>query len=162
MQCFVETGKSIPTAFASIPGHIFMMFGTGITKNNRLKMCLPSEMYCINDNKVWVPGETTWMDKSFIKAWERGASLVKEHQKANELKAEAEKIFEQSAYDFGHSGYTGSFAEKDEITIHRDKVFDDAEAAQKFIDDLDSDKWGPADVVPVQGIGWLMAGWCSS
>jgi len=76
----------IPTAFASIPEHIFMMFDTGISKSNRLKMCLPSEMYCINDNKVWVPVETTWMDKSFIKAWERGANLVKEHQKANELK----------------------------------------------------------------------------
>jgi len=30
------------------------------------------------------------------------------------------------------------------------------------MDILDNDKWGPADVVPIKGIGWLVGGWCSS
>ena len=79
-----------------------------------------------------------------------------------EIETAAQEIFEQAAYDYGHSGYSGSFAEKDEVNIIRDEVFMDIEAADKFIDKMDSDKWGPADVVPVAGVGWYMAGWCSA
>ncbi len=79
-----------------------------------------------------------------------------------ELEDAAQGVFDQAAYDYGHAGYSGSFAEKDSITIHRDRVFDDEEAADRFIDKMDSDKWGPADVVPIKGRGWYMAGWCSA
>jgi hypothetical protein len=79
-----------------------------------------------------------------------------------EIEEAAQGVIEQAEYDFGHSGYSGSFAEKESVTILRDEVFMDEAAADKFIDDMDNDKWGPADVVPVAGVGWYMAGWCSA
>ena len=72
-------------------------------------------------------------------------------------------VFEQSAYMNGHGGYSGSLAEKSEIEIHRGKVFDNLNDAYDFVSDvLDSDKWGPADVVPIKDKGWFIGGYCSS
>jgi len=79
-----------------------------------------------------------------------------------QIREAAQGIIKQAEYDYGHSGYSGSFAEKESVTIHRGKIFESEESADKFIDDMDNSKWGPADVVPVKGVGWYMAGWCSS
>lgn len=61
----------IPTRTILVPGHMFMMFSTGIeadpdnyTMNN---------MYVIHDGMLWIPVETTLAGKSFTKAWESGA-----------------------------------------------------------------------------------------
>jgi len=81
--------------------------------------------------------------------------------------AELDKLFagiiEEAEYQHGHAGYSGTFAEKMGAEIHRDKVFADKELAEKFVMDvLDSDKWGPADIVPIAGQGWYIGGFCSS
>ena len=81
-----------------------------------------------------------------------------------EIKNKAQLFFESAAYDYGHAGYTGTFAEKLEkgVIIHRDKVFENEQEAMKYVDEvLDSDKWGPADVVPIKDTGWFIGGWCS-
>jgi len=80
---------------------------------------------------------------------------------------------DQSLYDYGHAGYTGKIAEKDEFTIVRSQPMSrqDANAvANQMIQDDDgriSDKWGPAGAIPVAGengktAGWLFFGWASS
>ncbi|RLI63947.1 MAG: hypothetical protein DRO67_04900 [Candidatus Asgardarchaeum californiense] len=80
-----------------------------------------------------------------------------------DIKRAARGVFEHSAYMNGHGGYSGSLAEKSEAKIHRSKVFDDTQSAYDFVqDELDSNKWGPADVVPVKGKGWFIGGNCSS
>ena len=79
-----------------------------------------------------------------------------------EIITEAHRIFEDAAYENGHGGYSGSFAEKDSVKIHRSNVFEDISFAEKWISDLNTSKWDQADIVPVLGEGWLMAGWCSS
>ncbi|KKK54493.1 hypothetical protein LCGC14_3084150 [marine sediment metagenome] len=81
-----------------------------------------------------------------------------------EIETDAEHIFEQAAYNYGHTGYTGTLAEKTDegVTIHREQVFNDEDTAEEYIKDrLDSDKWGPADVVPIKDTGWFIGGWCS-
>jgi hypothetical protein len=82
-----------------------------------------------------------------------------------EIEKHAEELFEHSAYLYGHAGYSGTLAEKtgEGVTIHRDKTFETDEEASKYVlDTLDNDKWGPADVVPIEGRGWFIGGWCSS
>ncbi len=80
-----------------------------------------------------------------------------------ELKGMFTETIEQAEWGHGHSGYSGSFAEKTDATIHRDKVFDDEGLAEDFVCyTLNSDKWGPADIVPVKDKGWYVGGWCSS
>lgn len=65
-------GLGIPTRVVLVPGHMFMMFSTGIdvdqdnyTMNN---------MYVIHEGTLWIPVETTLVGKSFAKAWEEGSA----------------------------------------------------------------------------------------
>jgi hypothetical protein len=62
----------IYTLVVEVPGHMFMMFSTGIdadadgyTNNN---------LYVIHKGKLWIPVETTIVGSSFVKAWESGAN----------------------------------------------------------------------------------------
>jgi len=81
-----------------------------------------------------------------------------------ELRKQAEGVFEHSAYMNGHGGYSGSLAEKSGrgITIHRSRVCETMDEAWEVMDELDNDKWGPAECVPVTGKGWAIGGYCSS
>ena len=82
-----------------------------------------------------------------------------------QIGAKANELFEKVAWDHGHAGYSGTFAEKTDkgIAIYRGIVFETADEAYNYVQDvLDNDKWGPADVIPVEGKGWFIGGWCSS
>lgn len=65
-------GMGIATRVVEVPGHMFMMFSTGIpadedgyTMNN---------LYVIYEDTLWIPVETTLVGNSFIKAWESGSA----------------------------------------------------------------------------------------
>ena len=70
-------------------------------------------------------------------------------------------------YDYGHSGYTGTIAEKSEYVLVG-KVETQQEAYdlmddRLYGDDRVNDKWGPAGCIEVaQPAGWLFFGWASS
>jgi hypothetical protein len=62
----------ITTRVLEVPGHMLMMFSTGIpadadgfTNNN---------LYVIYEDTLWIPVETTLVGNSFIKAWESGSA----------------------------------------------------------------------------------------
>jgi hypothetical protein len=62
----------INTRVLEVPGHMLMMFSTGIpadadgyTMNN---------LYVIHEDMLWIPVETTLVGSSFIKAWENGSA----------------------------------------------------------------------------------------
>ena len=79
---------------------------------------------------------------------------------------------EDAQYNYGHSGYTGSIAEKDSYKMLSKEVFESEDAAQQFayhlIEDGDGridDKWGPAGCVSFKykdGVAYLFFGWASS
>lgn len=78
----------------------------------------------------------------------------------------------QAEYDHGHSGYTGTIAEKHSFVVIERKPVGEAEAnaiADKLMNDDDdriADKWGPAGAVLVSEVDgvqdWLFFGWASS
>jgi hypothetical protein len=79
----------------------------------------------------------------------------------------------EAQYDYGHAGYTGTIAEKDEFTVISDAVGMTrtmaTALAEKLLRDGDKridDKWGPAGVIRFgevgQEPGWLFFGWASS
>jgi hypothetical protein len=77
----------------------------------------------------------------------------------------ADAVFEQARYDYGHAGYSGSFAECDEVIIE-DKSFLTEDAAYEWISD-NADKWEPALIVTIQANKddppiYYMGAWCSS
>ena len=74
----------------------------------------------------------------------------------------------QAEYDYGHSGYTGSIAEKDAVVLIDDSGLPDVVAvalAEKLISERDEridDKWGPAGAIKLMSGDWLFFGIASS
>lgn len=68
---------------------------------------------------------------------------------------------EEDIYEYGHHGYTGSFAEKDDISVH-DAVMSEKEAKEHCLDN--SEKWGSALAIPTneERTTWYIGAWCSS
>ena len=69
-------------------------------------------------------------------------------------------------YEYGHGGYTGTIAEKDEfVLIDVPSASDPVEFAETLISDDDpriNYKWGPAGCVKITDGTWLFFGWASS
>ncbi|UCF78742.1 MAG: tetratricopeptide repeat protein [Candidatus Eiseniibacteriota bacterium] len=63
----------IPTKLVDVPGHLFLLVGTGIHERNRLALGLSEDSYVISDEEVWIPLETTALGKGFSEAWRIGA-----------------------------------------------------------------------------------------
>ena len=61
----------INTLAVEVPGHMFMMFSTGIDAD--ADGYTNNDLYVIYRNKLWIPVETTIVGSSFVKAWELGA-----------------------------------------------------------------------------------------
>lgn len=62
----------IATRVIEVPGHMFMMFSTGVAaEEDGYTM---NDMYVIYDDKLWIPVETTVVGSPFVKAWELGAA----------------------------------------------------------------------------------------
>lgn len=62
----------IPTRVLLVPGHMLMMFATGVeAASDGYTM---NDMYVVHDGMLWIPVEATLVGKSFIKAWETGAA----------------------------------------------------------------------------------------
>jgi hypothetical protein len=85
----------------------------------------------------------------------------------------------EAQYDYGHAGYTGTIAEKDEYIVISGVSQDDGTGdmtreqavalAEKLMAEDDprvSDKWGPAGAIAFGDQdgepGWLFFGWASS
>ncbi len=61
----------IPTKLVFYPGHILMMFSTGIEGNEEADTL--DGMLVVEDGYAWVPVEVTLVGSSFMKAWEAGS-----------------------------------------------------------------------------------------
>lgn len=78
---------------------------------------------------------------------------------------------DEAAYEYGHGGYTGTIAEKNDYVMCSETTFasykDASEFANKLIDNDDdrvSDKWGPAGCVKFtsgNNTKYLFFGWAS-
>ncbi|MGW0731697.1 hypothetical protein [Streptomyces sp. NPDC002851] len=77
-------------------------------------------------------------------------------------------VREQAAWDHGHSGYTGTVAEKDKVTLINEPQRSEEDAtlrAEELINNDDprvSSKYGPAGALPITTDtgedGWLIFG----
>ena len=76
--CSLLENLKIPTAFIDVPGHILMMFDSGIASDRPLGLLLPESMFVDYRGSLWVPIEVTVLgeDRLFMDAWELGAKIV--------------------------------------------------------------------------------------
>lgn len=95
-----------------------------------------------------------------------GAETFFTVSKGATAKAAFDSAVQQAQYDYGHSGYTGSVAEKDSfVVIPVPAGADPVVFAEQLVRDCDprvDDKWGPAGCVQVDPGTWLFFGWASS
>ena len=75
----------IRTAFIEIPGHLFLMFDTGLGVDEADLISQDSSLLAIKDGSVWIPLEATMVNTNFHEAWAEGARKYQVALTANEL-----------------------------------------------------------------------------
>jgi len=75
----------IRTAFIETPGHLFLMFDTGLAAAEAELISQDASLLVIKDDSVWVPLEATMVNTSFSEAWAEGAQKYQTALAANEL-----------------------------------------------------------------------------
>lgn len=90
-------------------------------------------------------------------------SVVHEGENAKQAFEDAR---DEARYEYGHSGYTGTIAEKEKFSMATSSEMNlkDAEdlAYQLSEDGKFADKWGPAGCIRLTDGRWLFFGWASS
>jgi hypothetical protein len=76
----------IEAALVEVPGHLFLMFRTGLKEADRGLISLQDELFVLRDGEVWIPLEATLIATSFTEAWAEGARKYHEAAKANQAK----------------------------------------------------------------------------
>jgi tetratricopeptide (TPR) repeat protein len=76
----------IEAALVEVPGHLFLMFRTGLKEADRGLISLQDELFVVRDGEVWIPVEATLIATSFTEAWAEGARKYHEAAKGNQVK----------------------------------------------------------------------------
>jgi DNA-binding beta-propeller fold protein YncE len=63
----------IGTALVDVPGHVFVMFNTGIPESERDSLGFAASLLVVFRGTVWIPVELTMVGQSFTHAWQKGA-----------------------------------------------------------------------------------------
>jgi tetratricopeptide (TPR) repeat protein len=66
----------VATALVDAPGHIFVLFDTGVYGEDRYLLPLDERHYMRRGERLWLPVEITALDQSFLQAWSAGAALL--------------------------------------------------------------------------------------
>ena len=95
-----------------------------------------------------------------------GADTFTQQSMGKTAREAFESAREAARYEHGHSGYSGTIAEKDGfVEIPLPDGVKASDYAEQLIDDDDSrieDKWGPAGCIKTGNNEYLFFGWASS
>ena len=87
LYCSLLENLSIPTALVEAPGHVFMMFDSGVTAKRDLGFSMDDSWYVERDGHFWIPVEVTKLGEgSFMEAWELGAKTCARLADAGDLR----------------------------------------------------------------------------
>lgn len=88
----------IETAVVGIPGHLFMMFNTGLPESDRGLVSADESLTVVREGQVWIPLEATMIGESFSEAWVEGARKYQRHAGSEEIEIVAlENAWEEHA-----------------------------------------------------------------
>ncbi len=68
----------IATALVDFPGHIFLLFDSGILRRQAYQLPLDRQLYVVRGEKLWIPVEITQLDRTFHQAWQTGLEEMAE------------------------------------------------------------------------------------
>ena len=75
----------IHTMLVDVPGHVYVMFDTGVHSNNFERMCLPEDRYIVEGESIWLPVEVTKYGEPFASAWQEGLSKYHKWKEKKQL-----------------------------------------------------------------------------
>ena len=103
----------VEAAFITVPGHIYTAFKLGQDLDAAKKVySTVSDLIVNEDGTVWIPVETTMLDKGFLAAWAAGA---KQWREASANKTQS-LIPIRKAWDLYASTWFGSTEQQDVVT----------------------------------------------
>ena len=76
----------VETAILDVPGHLLMMFNTGISQSDRHQVSANDSLLVIRRGQVWIPVEATMIGTTFLEAWSEGARKYHEYASRKQLK----------------------------------------------------------------------------
>jgi DNA-binding beta-propeller fold protein YncE len=85
----------IGTAFIDVPGHVFVMFNTGVAEKDLMTLGFADELLVRYQGTVWVPVEMTMVGSSFTRAWQKAAEEYRDWA----AKGKADIIVTQKAWE---------------------------------------------------------------
>ena len=86
LYCALLENIGIQTAIVDAPGHVFMMFDSGVSVENAEGLPIQNDQYIEKNNKIWIPVEITLVGKRFMDAWRTGISECRSLIESNRFK----------------------------------------------------------------------------
>ena len=78
LLCSLMENLGIETALATVPGHIFLLFNTGVAADRSDDISTEKWRFTVLEGTVWIPVEATYLGRPFTDAWEKGARQLSE------------------------------------------------------------------------------------
>ncbi len=75
----------VGTALIEVPGHLFLMFDTGLNAEDAGLISQDPSLLAFRDGRVWIPLEATMINTSFNEAWAEGARKYQQAMAAGEI-----------------------------------------------------------------------------
>ena len=95
----------IPTALVDVPGHVFVMFDSGLSPDEMHDYVGTDTGYLAKNGSAWIPVEITALGKPFNQAWQLGSGELKKWSGLNQFNAvetePAQSLFPPAPPDFG-------------------------------------------------------------
>jgi len=86
----------IGTALVDVPGHVFIIFNTGVTEAEKETLGFPDSLLVIHRGTVWIPVEMTLVGSSFTRSWQKGAEEYRDWSAKGKVEiVELQKAWEQ-------------------------------------------------------------------
>ncbi|MEK6698345.1 MAG: 6-bladed beta-propeller [Nitrospirota bacterium] len=86
----------VATALVDVPGHVFILFNTGVPEKERATLGFASSLLVPHQGTVWIPVEMTLVGSSFTKAWYKGAEEYRDWSAKGKAEVmEIQKAWEQ-------------------------------------------------------------------
>jgi DNA-binding beta-propeller fold protein YncE len=86
----------IPAAVVDVPGHVFILFNTGVPEAEREVLGFPDTQLAIHRGTVWIPLEMTMVGSSFTRAWQKGAEEYRDWSAKGKIEIiEVQKAWEE-------------------------------------------------------------------
>jgi len=86
----------IGTALVDVPGHVFIIFNTGVAEAEKNTLGFPDSQLVVHRGTVWIPVEMTLVGSSFTRAWQKGAEEYRDWSAKGKVDiVEVQKAWEQ-------------------------------------------------------------------